>query len=140
MGGPRFAFSAGQFFPNVDNATTLGSGSFRWSIVYAANGTINTSDGNEKQQIQDITASEKAVGLALKSKLKAFKFNNAVNEKGDGARIHFGIIAQDIKAAFEAEGLDPEKYGVFCKDTLEDGTIRLGVRYDELYALILSAI
>ena len=150
-----------QFFGNVDNQMTLGSGGNRWSIVYAANGTINTSDANEKQQIQDLTAAEKAVGQALKGMLKSFKFNDAVADKGVNARIHFGIIAQDVKAAFEAQGLDAEKYGVFCSDTWYEvngrsndknsnmytkdspGAVaktRLGVRYDELFALIVGSL
>jgi hypothetical protein len=149
------------FFPNSDNSVACGSGSNRWSIVYAANGTINTSDANEKQQIQDVTAAEKAVGQALKGMMKSFKFNDAVAKKGDGARIHFGIIAQDVKAAFEAQGLDAEKYGVFCSDTWYEvngktndsnsnmytkdspGAVertRLGVRYDELFALIIGSL
>ena len=31
-------------------------------------------------------------------------------------RIHFGVIAQDVKAAFEAEGLCAEHYALFCHD------------------------
>ena len=34
----------------------------------------------------------------------------------DGIRIHTGLIAQEIKKAFEGEGLDPFKYGVLCFD------------------------
>ena len=128
------------FFPNADNTVSLGAGSNRWSVVYAATGTINTSDANDKQQIQDLTAAEKAVGQALKGMMKSFKFNDAVQKKGADARIHFGVIAQYVKAAFEAQGLNAENYGVFCSDTLPDGSTRLGVRYDELFALILGAM
>jgi hypothetical protein len=140
IAGPRYAFNSGAFFPNVDNSSTLGSGSFRWSTVFASTGSINTSDANEKQQIQDLTAAEKAVGQALKGMLKTFKFNDSVAKKGENARIHFGVIAQDVKAAFEAQGLDANKYGVFCSDTLPNGTVRLGVRYEELFALILASM
>lgn len=72
--------------------------------------------------------------------IKSFKFNDAVLAKGPNARIHFGVIAQEVKSAFEAQGLNAENYGVFCSDTLPDGTTRLGVRYEELFALILGAI
>ena len=37
--------------------------------------------------------------------------------KGDEARIHFGIIAQDLEDAFTAEGLDAGRYGMFVKNT-----------------------
>jgi hypothetical protein len=40
--------------------------------------------------------------------------------KGEGARIHVGVIAQEVIAAFEAEGLDPMRYGVICYDEWPD--------------------
>ena len=126
--------------PTADNTYSCGASVLRWSVVYAGTGSINTSDRNEKQQITELTAAEIAVGRALKGLLKSFKFNNSVEEKGSNARIHFGIIAQEVAGAFEAQGLDPTKYGVFCSDTLPDNTTRLGVRYDELFALILGAM
>lgn len=134
------ALAQTQFVPVPDNTLSLGSGGLRWTTVYATTGTINTSDRNDKQQIQDLSAAEKAVGLALKGMMKSFKFNDSVEKKGINARVHFGVIAQDVKAAFEAQGLNPENYGVFCSDTLPNGQVRLGVRYEELFALILGAI
>ena len=134
------ALSSSQFVPSPDNTLSLGSGGLRWTTVYATTGTINTSDANEKQQISDLTAAEKAVGQTLKGMIKSFKFNESVLAKGLNARVHFGVIAQDVKAAFEAQGLTAENYGVFCSDTLPDGSTRLGVRYEELFALILGAI
>ena len=126
--------------PGTDNTDTLGSAALRWSVVYAATGTINTSDGNSKQQIRDLSDAEKSVAKRLKLLIRAFKFNDAVAVKGDAARIHIGVIAQDVKAAFEAEGLDANKYGLFCSDVLEDGSERLGVRYEELLAFVIAAL
>lgn len=180
--------SGGNFRPAADNAQSLGTASFRWSVVYAATGAINTSDQAQKQQIRNVETKEKAVGVAVRKLMKAFKFNDAVEVKGDNARIHFGAIAQDVKAAFEAQGLDPHVYGIFCEDVWyeydgevvsvnEDGKFvwsryeldgkivdldangnppegaehiteelqaekktRLGLRYDELLALIISSL
>ena len=133
-----------QFRPSDDGGPNLGDGSFRWNTVYATTGTINTSDQNEKRDLQDITDAESRVAIALKSKMKSFRFNSAYSEKGEDARIHFGIIAQDIQAAFDAEGLDPDRYAVFCSDTWtdDDGVehTRLGVRYSELFAFIISTL
>jgi len=134
------ALSPSQFVPSPDNTLSLGSGGLRWTTVYATTGTINTSDRNDKQQVADLTAAEKAVGQALKGMMKTFKFNDAVLVKGPNARIHFGVIAQDVKAAFEAQGLTAENYGVFCSDTLPNGHTRLGVRYEELLALIIGSL
>lgn len=128
----------GYVVPSVDSTIGLGLSNLRWKNVYAVNGTIQTSDGNEKTDIQPLDYKEKAVALAIKARIKKFKFKDAVKLKGENARIHFGVIAQDVKEAFEAEGLDATRYGVFCSDILEDGTERLGVRYDELLAFIVA--
>ena len=141
----------GAFLPGSDNAKGLGSASLRWSEVFAGTGTINTSDQRKKQNIETLSDAERNVALAAKGLLRKFKFTDAVQRKGDAARIHFGIIAQDLKAAFEAEGLNAFDYGVLCYDeyegeTLSDGTVLsesgnvYGVRYNELFAFVLSAI
>jgi len=51
--------------------------------------------------------------VAAKSLLRKFRWKSSVEEKGEDARIHFGIIAQDLQAAFEAEGLDAGRYAMF---------------------------
>jgi hypothetical protein len=103
--------------PGADNSYSSGTASFRWSVVYAATGAINTSDANTKEQIEDLSDAEKRVANRIKSQIKKFKFKDSVKEKGDSARIHIGVLAQDVKAAFEAEGLIAEKYALFCSDT-----------------------
>jgi hypothetical protein len=132
-------FSVAPFLPATDNTATLGSASKRWSVVYAATSTINTSGRDAKTDIGDPTAAEKNVAKALKSMVRRFRYADAVEIKGDGARIHFGFVAEEVADAFRAEGLDPNQYGLYCEDTLEDGTIRRGLRYDELLCFILGA-
>ena len=122
-GANIFIASAGGIGPGADNTETCGFSFWRWSVVYAATGTINTSDANTKQQIADLSAAETAVAQRIKKLFKTFKFNDSVAEKGDGARIHVGVIAQDVKAAFEAEGLDPNRYGLFCYDQWDDSFV-----------------
>ena len=46
-----------------------------------------------------------------------FQFLEAVGEKGSSARLHLGLIAQRVKAAFEARGLDACAYGILCYDS-----------------------
>jgi hypothetical protein len=106
------------FRPAADNTKTLGNASFRWSVVYAGTGTINTSDERAKDEVQDIEAAVlRAWG---KVGYVQFKFKDAVATKGDGARWHVGLIAQRVKAAFESEGLDAFAYGILCYDQWED--------------------
>jgi hypothetical protein len=144
-----------------DNLIDLGDSGSRFRVIYAGTGTINTSDANEKQQIRDLNVAEKSVAIRIKSLIKAYKFNDAVALKGDNARIHIGVLAQEVASAFEAEGLDAYKYAMFCSDTwyeVNGNTIddknqlvtkdtpnaiartRLGVRYDELLAFVISTL
>jgi hypothetical protein len=145
---------ASQFYPTADNTRSLGIASFRYTTVYATTGSINTSDYNDKEQIENLTELEKNVAIKLKGLIKKFKFKDAVNLKGDKARIHIGVIAQEVEQAFIEEGLDANKYGMFCSDTWyeidgitvdknTEGAIektKLGVRYEELMTFIISQI
>jgi hypothetical protein len=88
-----------------DDTLDLGVASVRFDDIYATNGTIQTSDRNEKQDIEELSEAEQRVAVAAKGLLRKFRWKSKVEEKGDDARIHFGIIAQDLQAAFEAEGL-----------------------------------
>ena len=128
-----------------DNALDMGGPSARFDDIYATNGTIRTSDRNEKQDIEALSDAEQRVAVAAKGLLRKFRWISSVQENGDDARIHFGIIAQDLQAAFEAEGLDAGRYAMFISNTWTDEKTgeertRMGVRYSELLAFIISAI
>ena len=174
---------------NSDNIQDIGQSNRRWDDVYATNGTIQTSDRNEKQDIAELDEAEQRVAVACKGLLRKYRWKDAVAEKGDDARIHVGIIAQDLQDAFAAEGLDAGRYAMFISSTWwetqtevpaveaqdevldEDGNViqeaveaeeaytrtdtydtaeeapagatertRLGVRYPELLAFIISAL
>jgi hypothetical protein len=137
-------YSGSSFQPFVDNIYNLGSASNRWAVVYAGTGSINTSDENQKQDIKDISELERQVAVAIKGLIKSFKFKDAVIEKGADARIHIGVIAQQIAEAFRSVGLNPNHYGMFCQDIWVDNQdiehIRFGIRYDELLAFVISAL
>ncbi len=101
----------------TDNATDLGASGNRFDDIYATNGTIQTSDRNEKQDIVELSEAEQRVAVACKGLLRKFRWKDSVAKKGDDARIHFGIIAQDLQAAFAAEGLDAGDYAMFISTT-----------------------
>ena len=102
---------------NSDNTVDLGYSGARFDDIYATNNVINTSDRNEKQDIEELSDAETAVAVACKGLLRKFRWKSAVEEKGDNARIHFGIIAQDLQDAFTAEGLDAGDYAMFISTT-----------------------
>jgi hypothetical protein len=128
-----------------DGLVDLGGTNNRFDDIYATNGTIQTSDRNEKQDIEELSEAEQRVAVAAKGLLRKFRWKSKVEEKGDDARIHFGIIAQDLQAAFESEGLDAGRYAMFIHSTWTDEETgeersRMGVRYSELLAFIIAAI
>ena len=157
--------------PQTDNYYDLGETPSRFKNIYAVNGTIQTSDINEKQDVELLSDAEKRVAVACKSLIRKYRWKDAVAKKGDAARIHFGTIAQYVQEAFEAEGLDAHRYGLFTSDTwwekevtetvdgveqtvtktysendiepVPEGAIqrtRLGIRYDEFFAFVISVI
>jgi hypothetical protein len=142
--GANLVSNVSYTVPQNDGVANLGFSGLRWAQVYAANGTINTSDANAKQQIADFTAAEIAVGKRLRGLFKTYKMNEAVERKGSAARIHAGVMAQAVFDAFAAEGLDANKYSVYCVDTWIDkngvSQTTCGIRYDELYAFILGSL
>ena len=137
-----FPFKNGSY---QDDTVDLGNSTGRYQDIYATNGTIQTSDINEKQDIEDLSEAETRVAVAAKGLLKKYRWKSAVADKGDDARIHFGIMAQDLENAFANEGLDAGDYGMFISSTWTDEATgeektRLGVRYNELLAFIIAAI
>jgi len=120
----------------VDNTFDIGTPSYRFDDVYATNGTIQTSDAREKENIASLTPAEMAVGKRLSSLFKTFTWV-------DKTRTHSGIIAQDVKAAFEAEGLDAGKYALFIHAEWTDEETgeqrdRMGIRYPELLSFVAA--
>lgn len=120
--GTHFAVMLGtdadgkSFAPNTAG-TTLGRNypSYRWGQIYSASTTISTSDARAK------TAPEAVPDAVLDAwesvSFVQFQMLDSVDAKGaETARLHNGLIAQQIRDVFESRGLDPCRYGLFCWD------------------------
>lgn len=117
--GVRSHSGVKSLIPIVDNDTLLGESNARWSQVYAANGTINTSDAREKSEPKEIT--DQVLDIADEIQVVLFKWLSAIQKKGEsGARWHFGPIAQQVRDAFIKHGLDGRDYGLLCYDQWGD--------------------
>lgn len=151
-----YAWDTIRFYPVSDNARDLGLLSKRFDDIFATNGTIQTSDQNEKQQIASLTDAEITAAKAISKLFKTFKWNDKVEAKGDAARRHAGVIAQEVQQAMTDAGLNAADYAFFCSDTWweSDGETyetqseapegatertRLGIRYPELLAFVGAA-
>lgn len=127
-GADQVVTATNVFRPATDNAKSLGNASFRWSEVFSATGTINTSDEREKENVRPLSELERNVARALKENIKMFNFKNK-------KEIYCGLIAQEVEKIFSREGLNAEDYGILNK---EGDTY--GLRYDQVSMFILSLI
>tara|TARA_A200000113_G_scaffold65795_1_gene56999 strand:- start:1141 stop:2550 length:1410 start_codon:yes stop_codon:yes gene_type:complete len=141
---------------HLDNDLDLGHTSSRWDDIYATNGTIQTSDENEKQNIASLTSAEITAATAISKLFKTYKWKDKVAAKGDNARTHTGVVAQQVQTAMSDAGLDASKYAFWCSNTwwTKDGNhydtkdeapegatehTRMGIRYPELLSFIGAA-
>ncbi|MCF6216845.1 MAG: hypothetical protein L3J58_11830 [Emcibacter sp.] len=127
-----FSYGTVEFTGGTDGNVNVGSAANRFNTVYAAVGAINTSDEDEKTTLELLEDAEIACGRECKSLIKKFKFKDAIKSKGDAARIHVGVGAQSVKAVFEAHGLDPSKYGLFCYDEWDDDIEVIEAEYEDI--------
>lgn len=127
--------------PDRDNTRNLGKSGRRFREVWAANGTIQTSDRDLKTNIKGI---EKGVEFVLGLNPVQYQFID-----GTSGRVHKGFIAQDVKALMDALEID---FGGYVDPTVNadpdsssDGNDGISynkkaLRYDEFIAPIVQTI
>ncbi|MFH2476605.1 tail fiber domain-containing protein [Citrobacter freundii] len=113
------SFRTKGIYPLTDSTYTLGTGALRWSTVYASTGSINTSD--EREKTAPLVIDDTVLDAWGDVQFITFQWLEAIRQKGDDtARWHFGLIAQKVRDAFAAHGLDGTRYGLLCYDEWED--------------------
>ena len=96
--------------PNRSNANMdLGTSTYKWNSVYAKTGTIQTSDRNKKNTIEDLTT-EKAEAFIYGLKPSTYKMN-----EGTSGRTHWGLISQDVEELMSQLGMDNLDFAGFIK-------------------------
>ena len=123
----------GDFLPGRDDRFPLGASSARWTDVYAVNGTIQTSDANQKNSIEPLPA--QYVAMLDQITPKRYKLND-----GQSGRYHVGFIAQDVEAAMAAAGITDMEFAGWIRDVDADGNEVYMLRYNEFMAIILAKI
>lgn len=132
------------FTPITNAAQDLGSATNRWQNVYAANGTINTSDARLKEDIQPLKYGLKEI---LKLKPVSFQWKKEQTDAfvipNNEKETKLGFIAQEVLKVIPevivtkdwyADGEKPEK-GI-----QETEAKRLGISYSELIPVTIKAI
>lgn len=101
--------------PQTTTTHNLGSASLVWNNIYTQNAVTVVSDRNYKDQIGEIP--DEVLDAWATVNYSQWKMKAAIAEKGmNDARLHVGIVAQEIKEKFEAAGLDATEYGILIYD------------------------
>ena len=105
------------------------------TLTWKGNTVQVSSDERLKTPLSDVP--DEVLDAWEAVKWGQFQFMDAIAEKGDGARLHLGLIAQRVKETFEERGLDACRYGILCHEP-EDPQFKDGlwmVRYQEAEAM-----
>jgi hypothetical protein len=124
-------YATSAFTPFADNVYSLGNASLRPSVIWAASGTISTSDARLKALrdetpigkdtgVSQLSEAELAAAIDLGREIGVFKFRAAIAEKGAMARLHVGMTVQRAMEILERHGLEPMAYGFICHDAWDD--------------------
>lgn len=148
-GGTGSSGAEGAYMILVGSTNTGGSAGCFFLRAATSTGNVKTfkgfPDGTLTWNGQNIqTSSDERLKTTLSSVPDAvldawedvqwgeFQYLDAVERKGESARLHLGLIAQRVKAVFEAHGLDACPYGILCYEEKED---LWTVRYAEALAM-----
>lgn len=148
----------GNYRPEADNAYTIGTATFRVASVWAANGTIQTSDARDKEVVGGLAPFAGALvdtvdpvlfrWKAGGSEVRPHPTETQLDENGQsvprmetvtrpGNRTHAGFLAQDLKAAMDAAGADFAAWGLDDKDNPES---RQWLRPDQIIPVLWAAL
>ena len=101
---------------NDGNMMLAPDGTWTWSgqpIQYV-------SDQRLKQQIAEID--DKLLDAWEDVNIAQFKYNDAVDQKKDKARLHTGYVVQQIDSACKSHGVDISEYGLYCHEEYPEET------------------
>ena len=134
FGNEQYLFWTSYIRPSVDGLKSLGLPSYRWSTMYASNGTINTSDAREKKNIKEID-----YGLETLMELKPVSYEWREDHMNVGTKL--GFVAQDLlevvpEVVVTQERIEDRETGEVTYEEAE----RMGVFYDDLIPVLTKAI
>ena len=125
--------SYGHIVPWFDNTYDLGSAAYKWRNIYGQSGTINTSDRNDKFDVQSLDE----VYSRIFDNLIPVTFKYVENTSD---RTHIGLVAQDVKDAVLAVGLTTKEFAGYCEWEKDDKSLGCGLRYSEFVAMNIYEI
>lgn len=134
IGGVSYVELSDTYFtPYAARPIKLGTSSAPWSAVYSSTSTIQSSDRNKKNSIEDLP--EKYLTMFDSLRPRRFKMNDGTSD-----RYHTGYIAQEVEEAMNDAGIDSQEFGGFIKDKDQDGNDIYMLRYGEFDAIYSAKI
>lgn len=134
-GNNHIILGNGHVTSSDDNTYTLGNSTLRWSTVFAANGTINTSDMRQKDNIKDIS-----YGLDEVMQLHPVSFTWK-DKPEQGTKL--GVIAQELQKVLPETVYDPAQHVAYDEEgnrIAANPDAPLGVYYSDLIPVLVKAI
>jgi hypothetical protein len=146
--GSAYGYTFGTTSLNAytDNTASSGLSARRWTVIYAASATIDTSDVRDKTDIADLD-----YGLDFVNSLRPVSYRYA--DRGaatEGVRTHMGFVAQEVE---EVLGGEASNMGVWTTSEFEEtgdwdendqpifsDVDRQGLRYEEMVAPLVKAV
>jgi len=122
LSGKNNTGSEGFITFTAHNGTSFKQMSLKPDGTWTWNGTACqiTSDQRLKQQIAEID--DKLLDAWEDVDLVQFKYNDAVDQKKDKARLHTGYVVQQIDKACKSHGIDVSAYGLYCHEEYPEET------------------
>lgn len=122
-----------NFIPSSDNNRTLGASGNRWSEIHAGNGIIQTSDENDKTDIEPLSYGLQEL---MQIETRRFRWKDRP-ERG----YYIGFMAQNLQEVIpevvvSEEWVQDEATGEWQKRPTE----RLGVYYSHMIPVLVNAI
>ena len=114
----KLSVDAAGVYSGGDNTMILGWSGNRWAGGTIATAWVVTSDQRAKQDIGAVPDEWLDAWGALD--WVRYKFRDAAQIKGDDARWHIGLIAQEVKDRFAERGLDACAIGLLCYDEWDE--------------------
>lgn len=156
----RLNFTLGYMASQGNGTYDLGCTNFKFRNIYATTGTIQTSDANEKKNINAVDA-ELASKIIMGLNPVSFKFIDGTSD-----RTHYGLIAQEVEELVNGLGIDNKDFAALIKskktvrkvekkpigkdengetkyieeyvDEPVEGEYVYGLRYDEFTAILVK--
>ena len=100
-------------------------GSWTWN----GQAVQTTSDQRLKQQINAID--DKLLDAWEDVEPVQFKYNDAVETKGNQARLHTGYVVQQIDEACQKHNIDISEYGLYCHEEYQERTEEVTIENED---------